>query len=91
MIKRQRRYPIDEIARRGTELYESKIRALVQPGNDGRILAIDIESGDYAVADEALAASQVLIDKNPDAQIWCLRIGYVAVHGSGGFPSREKR
>jgi hypothetical protein len=53
MIKRQRRYPIDEIARRGTELYESRIRALVQPGNDGRILAIDIESGDYAVADLA--------------------------------------
>ena len=50
MIKRQRRYPIDEIARRGTELYESKIRAIAQPGNDGRMLAIDIETGDYAVA-----------------------------------------
>jgi hypothetical protein len=91
MIKRQRRYPIDEIARRGTELYETKIRPLVQPDNDGRILAIDIESGEYAVADESLEACQVLIDKNPDAQIWSLRIGYVAVGGFGGAVSREKR
>lgn len=91
MIKRQPRYSSEEFARRGNEFYESKIRPLVQPDNDGRILCIDIESGDYAVGDEALEASQVLIDKNPDAQIWCLRIGYVAVEGFGGAVSREKR
>ena len=92
MIKRQRRYPIDEIARRGTELYESKIRAIAQPGNDGRMLAIDIETGDYAVADEGLDACQELIDKNPDAQIWSLRIGYIAADKiGGGSLTREKR
>jgi hypothetical protein len=48
-MKRQRRYPIDEIARRGEELYESKLRAILQPGNDGRILAIDIETGDTGI------------------------------------------
>jgi hypothetical protein len=91
MIKRQRRYPSEELARRGTELYETKIRPLVQPGNDGRILAIDIESGEYAVADDTIEACQTLIDKNPDAQIWSLRIGYVAVERIGGAVSREKR
>lgn len=91
MIKRQRRYPIEEIARRGTELYESKLRALVQKGNDGRILCIDIETGDYALGDDGITPSEELIEKNPDAQIWCLRIGYVAVDGFGGFPAREKR
>jgi len=82
---------MEEFERRGTELYESKIRALVEDGNLGRILCIDIESGDYAVADEGLDAAQVLIDMNPDAQIWALRIGYVAVYSYAGFPSREKR
>ena len=91
MFKRQRRYPMEEIARRGTELYESKIRPLVEAGNDGRILCIDIESGEYAVADEGLAASQVLIDKNPDAQIWSLRIGHIAVERFGFYDTREKR
>lgn len=91
MVKRQRRYPIDEIARRGTELYESKIRPLVESGNDGRILCIDIETGDYAVADEGLVASSELIAKNPDSQIWCLRIGHIAVDKFGGGDTRERR
>lgn len=91
MFKRRPRYSMEEFERRGTELYEAKIRRLVEDGNLGRILCIDIESGDYAVADEPLDAAQVLIDKNPDAQIWGLRIGYVAVYGFTGFPSREKR
>ena len=91
MFKRKPRYSSEEFARRGKELYESKIRPLVEAGNDGRILCIDIESGDYAVADEPLDASQVLIDKNPDAQIWCLRIGHIAVTRFGFHDTREKR
>jgi len=83
MKTRQRRYPIDEIARRGTELYERSIGPIVDPGNDGRILCIDIESGAYALADDPLDASEELIGKNPDAQIWCLRIGHVAVDRLG--------
>ena len=80
-----------QFSRRGTEFYESKIRSQAEPGNIGRMLCIDIESGDYAIADEVLDAAQVLIDKNPDAQIWGKRIGYVASTGFGGFPDREKR
>jgi hypothetical protein len=82
---------MEEFERRGTELYESKIRSLVEAGNIGRLLCIDIESGEYALADDELEAAQVLIAKNPDAQLWALRIGYVAVTSYCGFPSREKR
>jgi hypothetical protein len=91
MLKRQPRYSPEEFKRRGTELYEGKIRSLVEPGNIGRLLCIDIDSGDYAVADDKLEAAQVLIDKNPDAQIWCLRIGHVAVEKFGFGDTREKR
>jgi hypothetical protein len=91
MLIRQPRYSSEEVARRGGELYEAKIRPLVEANNFGRILCIDIESGDYAVADEPLDASQVLINKNPDAQIWCLRIGHIAVDKFGGGDTREKR
>ena len=91
MVKRQPRYSMEEFERRGTELYEGKIRRLVEDGNLGRICCIDIESGEYSVADEPLAAAQLLIDKNPDAQIWGLRIGYVAVSSYAGYPSREQR
>ena len=91
MFKRKPRYSMEEFERRGTDLYETKIRAQVEAGNLGRLLFIDIESGDYALAAAELEGAQVLIDKNPDAQIWCKRIGYVASSGFGGYPEREKR
>lgn len=91
MFKRRPRYSMEEFERRGAELYETKLRAKVETGNLGRLLFIDIESGDYALADDELEGAQVLIDKNPDAQIWCLRIGHVAVSSYCGFPSREKK
>ena len=91
MIKRQPRYTSEEFARRGAELYKSKIRPLVEAGNFGRILAIDIESGDFAIADETVEACQELIDKNPDAQIWSLRIGHIAAEKMGFHDTREQR
>jgi hypothetical protein len=30
-----------------------------------------------------LTASQRLLARHPDAQIWCVRIGYLAVHRAG--------
>lgn len=90
MFNRQPRYSMDEFKRRGTELYENKIRQLVEPGNLGRLLCIDIESGEYAIGDDALVAAQTLIDKNPDSQIWCLRIGHLAVEKFGFGDTRER-
>jgi hypothetical protein len=91
MIKRRFRYSGEEAARRGTELYETKIRPLVEAGNIGRIVAIDIESGDYAVADEGYDACQPLFAKNPDAEIFAIRIGHVAVESLSGGDTREKK
>ena len=91
MLIRKPRYSKDEFARRGGELYESKIRALVEPGNLGRVVAIDIESGDYVLADEGMEACQPLMEKNPDAQIWCKRIGHFAMEKFGGGDTREKQ
>ena len=79
-FKRKRRYPKEVFARMGDEIYENKVRPLVEEGNEGKIVAIDIETGDYAVDKNTLYASRQLIDKKPDAQVWCVRIGYEAVH-----------
>ncbi len=85
---RKRRYPKEEFARMGDEIYENKVRPIVEEGNKGKIVAIDIESGDYKVDMDTIKASQYLIDKNPDAQIWCVRIGHRAVFRIGGIRKR---
>lgn len=78
----QPRYSKEEHARRGNALYE-QVRAHVETGNDGRIAALDVDSGAVEVADDTLTASQRLLSQHPDAQIWCVRIGRPAVHRFG--------
>ncbi len=77
------RYSKEDHARRGTELYEKQIRAQVEEGNRGRVVAIDIETGAFEVADDTLTASDSLLARCPDAQPWFVRIGYRAVHRFG--------
>ena len=82
MAVRQPRYPKEEFARRGRELYEQRIRAQVA-GARGKIVAIDIETGDFEMADNGLKAAEALLARRPDAQIWVERIGYRGVHRFG--------
>lgn len=77
------KYSAEEHARRGTELYETVVRPQVEPGNKGKIVALDIETSTFEVADDTLAACHRLLTRSPNAQIWCVRIGYPAVHRFG--------
>jgi hypothetical protein len=90
MTPRQPRYEREEYARRGTEMYERQVRSKVEAGNRGRIVAIDIDSGDFELADDTLTASTKLLECRPDAQIWCVRIGYKAVRQLISF-TRSRR
>ena len=68
---------------RGTELYEIQIRSQVETDHHGQIIAIDIETGAFEIAKNTMLASDRLLEQYPDAQIWCIRIGYPAVHRFG--------
>lgn len=67
----------EEIARLGKDLYERRVRGRVEAGgaNEGRFLAIDVESGDYEVADDALGAGAGLRRRRPDATVYLMRVG----------------
>jgi hypothetical protein len=77
------RHSKEEFARRGNEIYESQVRPQVEQGNDGRIVAIDIETGAFELAKDTITASDRLLERHPDAQIWCVRIGHRGVHRFG--------
>lgn len=85
MIVRKPRYSKEEFARRGRALYDERIREQVEPAQNGRIAAIDIETGEFAVADDVLKACEPLIAKDPDAQLWTVRVGHRAVHRIGAW------
>lgn len=88
MTIRQPRYSKEEFARRGDEIYESQIRAQVEEGNQGKIVAIDIETGDFEVDKSEIAACDRLEVRHPDAQIWIVRIGSRHVRRFGGRTRR---
>ena len=83
MAVRQPRYSKEEFTQRGNALYESKIRFQVEPNYLNKIVAINIETGDFEIGDDSLSAADRLFQRLPDAQPWCIRIGTGPVHRLG--------
>ena len=83
MTALQPRYSSEEFARRGTGLYEQQVRPQVEKNNPGRVVAIDIETGAFEVADNTITASDLLLAHHPQAQTWFVRVGHRGVHRFG--------
>ena len=80
----------EETARLGDEIYERDIRQQVEADHHGEVVAIDVESGNWAIGDNVIAATDRLWTQHPAAyDIWCLRVGYRALHHFGGRPLRR--
>lgn len=90
MTVRQPRYSKEEFTQRGDALYNSEIRSQVEEGNHSKIVAIDIETGAFEVADDLVAAAKRLSARVPDAQTWFVRIGHSAVDHFGARSLRTK-
>jgi hypothetical protein len=83
MTTQQARYSKEEFARRGNEIYERQVRPRIEDGNEGKVVAIDIETGMFEVAEDTLTASDRLLARCPNAQTWFVRIGHRALHRFG--------
>ncbi len=83
------RYTPDEIADRAHEIYEHDIRARVEPESLGKFLVVDIESGDYEIDEDELAATLRSELKHPDGVRFLIRIGSDTAYTVGWFPWRD--
>jgi hypothetical protein len=79
----------EEVARRAKQLYENGIRQKVEiEENIGKMVIIDIETGDYEVDKTGLQASRNLSKKRPNARLFGIRIGYNVAVSFGGVMER---
>jgi hypothetical protein len=86
------RYSGEEIGQRGQEIYEQKLRPLVETEeNIGKIISIDIETGDYEIDDDLVKAGLRLQSRHPNAAMYGKRIGYNAVYALGGSLHRTTK
>ena len=78
-----KRRTAQETGRLGDEIYERDIRPKVEKTHHGKIVAIDVDSGDYAIGDVGVTTAERLLERRPDADIWCVKVGYRALRSFG--------
>lgn len=79
----------DAVAQRGKKWYADAIRAKVESEeNIGKMVIIDVETGDYEVDPSGLESARKLHEKHPNAQLYGIRIGYRAADAIGGAMER---
>jgi hypothetical protein len=88
-LMRHSRYSTEEIATRGREIYEKRLRDKLEPDNIGKFLVIDIETGEYEMDEDDLAASMRAYEKKPDGARFGMRIGYRSSGSIGGKRPRR--
>ena len=75
----------DETVDLGLELYEAGIRQQLEADHVGDIVAIDVDSGLWAVGADEDEAVDRLREQRPDAlNILCERVGYHGLRNFGG-------
>ena len=84
------RFNSESIRQLGEVLYDQTVRLKVESEeNIGRLVSMDIETGDYEIGDEnSLDAPRRLHARHPGAAIYTRRIGYNAVYALGGVLQR---
>lgn len=83
------RYSKEEFARRGQAVYERDIRPHLQADDEGKFVAIDIETGAYEMDRDDYTATERLLVRRRHAQIWLLRVGQRAAYRIGWRPRCE--
>jgi hypothetical protein len=80
----QTHYTPEEVAARGEAIYAERIRAEAEAAHQGEFIVVDIETGDYEVDRDDLAATKRALSKHPNAVLYGLRVGSPAAYRLGG-------
>ena len=79
------RLPNKEVVRLGKAIYEQDIRHQVEDDHHGEIVAIDVDSGNWAVADDLKVSVDRLQEAQPEViNILLERVGYRGLYNFGG-------
>lgn len=69
------RRDLEEIARLGEEVFDRQVRPKLRPRDQGKFVAIDVDTGEYEIDDDDYTAVTRLADRLPGAEIWLAMAG----------------
>jgi hypothetical protein len=79
------KYSKAEFAKRGEMMYKGRVLPAIDARrDDGKLILIDIETGDYEIDADEMAAAERLRARRPKAQVWMRRIGSKPTRRFGG-------
>jgi hypothetical protein len=79
----------EEVVEVGLKMYEQHIRKFVEtPANIGKMLTLDVETGEYRIGVNSIEGSIELKQNRPMARLFTLRIGHDVGVDFGGLSER---
>ena len=76
----------EEVAAAGRKIYEERIRLVAEtPENIGKMLTLDVETGEYRIGFNSAVGGLELKQKKPMARLFTLRIGHDVGVSFGGL------
>jgi hypothetical protein len=79
------RRTLDELAALGASTFDRQIRPVLRPEDDGKFVAIDVETGDYELDADDYAAVARLRSRQPAADVWLVRAGSPTTYRIGAI------
>ena len=70
----------EELARLGSEVFDRHVRPVLRPEDDGKFVALDIDTGDHEIDEDDYAAVTRLQARRPSAEVWLGRVGQPAAY-----------
>jgi hypothetical protein len=74
----------DAFAAKAKEIYNRKYRQQLEATERGKVVAIEVESGEIFIGRTALEAGMKAREKFPERVFYFIRVGYPAVHSLKG-------
>jgi len=79
----------EEFVRRGKEQYNRFLRDKLEPEHKGKFVALDVETGEYEMDADEMAAIDHARARMPGKIFYILRVGYRAADRIGGQHPRN--
>ena len=70
----------EEIVRSGRSIYEQDLKPYLESKELGRYVAINVLTGEYALADSAQEAEDQAFERWPSEVFYTVRVGYAATY-----------
>ena len=67
-------------AQRGEAIYRRKIRPVVEPQQNGHVVAIELDSEAYVLGEDELDAALKALERFPGKQFYFIRVGSPVMH-----------